>query len=245
MRFQSKAVTHDQFLSAEELITLYQFMGAHEREPYWIERCATVRHVLGTGCRVSELINLVLSDEILPSPMNFCRSDGFLYLRKWKDTTGKHHVNRERIVKVIPEYLPHYQERWHRLRAEGCEVFFPNTLTGENIINKRILQRRWEETLRAAGICTWRNKYGIHCGRHTYATHELMSRPGMKPELMQYLLGHKHIEETLDTYTHAVLGVWTLYEDNGPKEPVWWQEALGKFRDKTAKPFERHLRIAK
>ena len=239
MKFDRKTVTHDQFLSDEELVTLYGFMNDHARDSRWTERFATVRHALGTGSRVSEMINLVLSEETITGPINFCRPDGYLYLRKWKDTTGKHHQNRERVVKVIPEYLPYYQARWHQLKREGFNVLFPNTLTGEDVITTRILQRRWAETLRAAGLIKWgRNpKQGIHCGRHTYATHELAYRRGMTPHLMQYLLGHKHQEETMSVYNHAIVGIWNLYEETGT-EPQWWAVAAAPFT-------ERKLRIAR
>ena len=41
----------------------------------------------------------------------------------------------------------------------------------------------------------------MHCLRHTYATNAIAA--GMKPKVLQKILGHATLQMTMDLYTHV------------------------------------------
>lgn len=208
------SVTRDDYLTDDELVSLFTWIAVHERNPRWTDRCALARLAICQGLRVSEMAHLKVKD---------CSIDGMIQVRNGKgkprkrqpETTGRGHTPHHRQVRVSPEYKPHYLARLEKVK--GQELFFQPPHASKPY-NRRTLWLWWTEVLDAAGI----RHLGIHAARHTFATWELASGR-LLPHEVQAQLGHTDVTMTLGMYSHCTE---MIYKRDTP--PQWWAVALNE-----------------
>lgn len=137
--------------------------------------------LLATGCRPNELFNVPLSD---------CYETYFI-------SGSKTEAGRGRVIPVSPFGLPAYQSLLAASR----------TMDGERLVSAYIgnrfyanyYKRDWKELMQELGI---EGMVPYNC-RHTYAT--LAVQSGVKPELLQKIMGHADYSTTVEVYTHMDL----------------------------------------
>ncbi len=171
------------FLTPDEVDSLLEVYSSRVRDPLTIRNRTILELMYSCGLRVSETVNLKLTD------LKF--DDGIIRV------TGK--GNKERIV---PLGLPA-----ERLLKKYLEKFRPKLLKGEDesIVflsnNGRILTRErvWgiiKEATKLAGI---HKNIHPHTLRHSFASHLLAN--GADLRVIQEMLGHADISTT-QIYTH-------------------------------------------
>jgi integrase/recombinase XerD len=170
-------------LGPEEMIALIS--SVDRSTPEGERNRAILETLYGCGLRVSELLDLRLSDLFF--------EEGFIKVR------GK--GNKERFVPVGPvtrKYISLYRDeiRVHRSPGKGHEeVLFLNR-------NGRRLSRAMVFTIvkRQAVLAGIRKKVSPHTFRHSFATHLLQN--GADIRAIQQMLGHESITTT-EVYMHV------------------------------------------
>jgi integrase/recombinase XerD len=169
-------------LSHEEVISIIQSIDLSKPEG---ERNRTIVETLyGCGLRVSELINLRLSDLYLDE--NFIR------------VTGK--GSKQRLVPVSDwtvKYIILYRDssRMHLTPKSGCEdVLFLNRRGGK--LTREMIFIIIKNMAEMAGI---KKKVSPHTFRHSFAT--VLLKNGADLRSIQQILGHESITTT-EIYTH-------------------------------------------
>ena len=82
--------------------------------------------------------------------------------------------------------------------------------------HNNLYHREYKPLLQKTGLLE--QGYTFHTLRHTFATE--LFRQGKRPKVIQTLLGHSSITQTMDTYSHLLDGV-----DDGEVEGL--DEAFG------------------
>lgn len=134
--------------------------------------------MISTGCRPNELF----SAATLASAKTYFISG------------SKTEAGRNRIIPVAPIGLPAYQS----LRADALAASCPRLIDAYkgNRIYRNFYKRDWKELMESLGI---ENMSPYNC-RHTYAT--LAVQSGLKPEILQKILGHADYNTTVGVYAH-------------------------------------------
>ena len=140
--------------------------------------------LLFSGMRVGEMIALEWNDidfekKVIHITRNFYRGE----LTTPKTEQGKRDIP---LTDVLAQLLPD--------AAHG--TVFRNTL--DNRIDYHVLLTAWQRQQTAAHF---RNCYGLHALRHTFATN--LIRNGADVKSVSMLLGHRDIQTTLNFYCHA------------------------------------------
>jgi len=134
--------------------------------------------IYSCGLRRSEVINIKLND--------LDRERGLLHIREGK---GK-------VDRIVP--IP--QKIWEKIRLY-LDGYKPITYLFEGQSGGRYsvesVYSVFKQSLRRAGI---RKDVGVHCLRHSYATH--LHESGLDIRYIQELLGHKS-SRTTEVYTHV------------------------------------------
>jgi integrase len=156
-----------------------------------------------TGMRQGELLGLRWSDVDLER--------GVLRVRRTADTrhgfarwdTPKSGAGRSvTLTRLAVDALRRHRKRQaeERLilgaRFEDQGLVFPNLSGG--VIIASTLHRSFKTLLRYAGLPSVR----FHALRHTAAT--LMLEANVNPRVVQEMLGHANIRQTMDTYSHVL-----------------------------------------
>ncbi len=83
---------------------------------------------------------------------------------------------------------------------------FPNRV-GKPMDQNNLYHRDFKSLLKRTGLWSEdkEKRYTFHSLRHTCAT-LLLSR-NVNPKIVQEMLGHTAITQTMDTYSHALLGM--------------------------------------
>jgi len=151
-----------------------------------IRDCLLLRILYETGMRIDEALNLAFE--------HFDIASGIVHVSKSKTTAGE-----GRTVYVTSDTMNIFQEYIYELMNGNIDsnyVFI--TLKGPNI------GRKLKYMTAYAMINTIKKKTGIyfspHMFRHTFATELIENDANTKA--VQELLGHKHVQTTLNTYTH-------------------------------------------
>ncbi len=131
----------------------------------------------GMGLRVSELVNLKISD-IDSQRMQVLVNQG-------KGKKDRYVVLPESILVQMRDYFKEFKPK---------EYFFEGQKGDQYAA--RSAQKVFKEAMRKAGI---NKKIGIHSLRHSYATH--LIEQGTDIRFVQELLGHNNIKTTM-SYTH-------------------------------------------
>lgn len=104
---------------------------------------------------------------------------------------GKGHVDR---VVYYTSDVEHALRQWQRLNGGGREYLFPSRLQRKKgqPLSPRLIQVLMTKYCQQAQVST---HYSPHCLRHSFATQLLNA--GASLEVVQELMGHRHISETL------------------------------------------------
>lgn len=169
-------------LSFEEIEKL---IGIIDRsKPEGERNKAIIETLYGCGLRVSELVNLQMS--------NIYEQDGFIRI------IGK--GNKERLVpigKKVLEQIARYKEQTRShivIKKEAEDILFLNRCGGQ--LSRVMIFTMIKTLAQNAGI---RKKISPHTFRHSFATH-LVER-GADLRAVQEMLGHESITTT-EIYTH-------------------------------------------
>lgn len=169
-------------LSQAEIKEIYEL--ANDFEKVWLGLC------YGCGLRVMELRDLDISDIQL--------SEGVVVVRHGKG-------NKKRLIpmtlKIMDELRTYLKKRKKTITEPPTEALFLHIKGGRMMPNtfnkylKRLIMRSENEALKARA-----NEIGIHCLRHSIATHLIEN--GVKMEQVKDFLGHSHLETT-EIYTRV------------------------------------------
>ena len=145
---------------------------------------AIIEMLYGSGLRVSELVNLRLSDIYL--------KEGYMRI------TGK--GSKQRLVPISPvatEWFGYWLQDRNALdvKAEAIDIAFLNRRGGQ--LTRAMIFTIIKTLARAAGI---QKTISPHTLRHSFATHLLQN--GADLRIIQQLLGHESISTT-EIYTHV------------------------------------------
>mgnify|MGYP002623559314 CR=1 FL=1 len=174
-------------LTVEEIDSMINIYD-HESKPESKRNKAIIEMLYGSGLRVSELVNLKLSD--------IYWEDGFLKVR------GK--GSKERLVPFSPSAEKAYKEWADGTRAE-LEIL-------PAYRDFAFLNRRGKPLTRvmifyiikyAADMAGIKKTISPHTLRHSFATHLLQN--GADIRIIQQMLGHESITTT-EVYTHLDIG---------------------------------------
>lgn len=159
------------------------------RQPFTLEQIADIessKHIaapialilIATGCRPNELFKVPLAD---------CYDTYFI-------GGSKTEAGRNRVIAVSPLGLAAYQDLLNIARAKNSTLLVDGYKGNRTVAN--FAKRDFKELMASLSI-TGMTPYNC---RHTFTT--LAVRAGVKPELLQEMLGHASYSTTIDKYTH-------------------------------------------
>lgn len=170
-------------LSVEEINKLFECIDLSH--PHGTRNRAILETLYACGLRVSELVNLRLSNLFLDV--------GFIKV------IGKN--NKERIIPIgesavnhIKIYLDHYRRKQSNIRQDSRDILFLNRRGSR--LTRTMIYLIVKEIVDKAGI---RKKVSPHTFRHSFATH--LVEGGADLRAVQEMLGHESILTT-EIYTH-------------------------------------------
>lgn len=134
--------------------------------------------LIATGCRPNELFSVALDK---------CFGSYFI-------SGSKTEAGRNRIIPVSALGLPAYQSLLASATQNGCAKLI-DAYAGNHTYSN-FAKREWKELMASLGI---EGMTPYNC-RHTYAT--LAVHSGVKPEILQRILGHSDYNTTATIYTH-------------------------------------------
>jgi integrase/recombinase XerD len=169
-------------LSLEEIDRMIAQIDMSKSESH--RNRAIIEMLYGSGLRVSELVNLRLSDMYL--------KEGYLRI------TGK--GSKQRLVPVSPvavKWFGYWMEDRNRLdiKPEAVDIAFVNRYGRQ--LTRAMIFTIIKTLAREAGI---QKTISPHTLRHSFATHLLQN--GADLRIIQQLLGHESISTT-EIYTHV------------------------------------------
>ena len=169
-------------LSLEEIDRMIAQIDMSKSESH--RNRAIIEMLYGSGLRVSELVNLRLSEIYL--------KEGYMRI------TGK--GSKQRLVPISPvatEWFGYWLQDRNALdvKAEAIDIAFLNRRGGQ--LTRAMIFTIIKTLARAAGI---QKTISPHTLRHSFATHLLQN--GADLRIIQQLLGHESISTT-EIYTHV------------------------------------------
>ncbi len=169
-------------LTVEEINAMVEQIDLSSNEGH--RNRAIVEMLYGSGLRVSELVELKLS--------NMYRQDGYMLIQ------GK--GSKQRLVPISPEAEKWFQywmeDRAHLdIKPEYTDIAFLNRYGRQ--LTRAMIFTIIKRLTAAAGI---RKTVSPHTLRHSFATHLLQN--GADLRIIQQLLGHENITTT-EIYTHV------------------------------------------
>lgn len=170
------------FLNFDEVDKLLSVFNAND--PIEYRNKVLIEFFYSTGCRVSEVLNIKISD--VDSKRGFVR------------VVGK--GNKERIVPLynkLVEILPAYYNIRHIYFVKGKDTGYLFLNRNGNKLSRMMCFNIIRDACKRAGI---RKKISPHTIRHSFATHLLTN--GADLRTIQILLGHSNISTT-EIYTHV------------------------------------------
>jgi integrase len=208
MQLPQKHHSEKKVLTADEVRHLFDTAAETEDRFYALYVLA-----LTTGLRRGELLGLTWADVDL--------QHGSLRVQRSLDGHGKpveRAPKREasrRSVKLVPEAvaaleLHRKRQLEDRLRAgprwEDNDYVFP-TNRGTPMSGDNLVKRSLRPLLEKAGL----SGFTFHSLRHTCAT--LLLSKNVNPKIVQEMLGHATISQTMDTYSHVMPGMSDVAAD--------------------------------
>jgi integrase len=176
-----------------------------------------------TGLRQGELLGLKWADVDL--------EDGKLSVQRSLDADGtfnppKRNKSRRTVkltrqaVEALKLQRKHQnQERLKAARWEAHGLVFPNRV-GKPMDHNNLYHRDFKSLLQRTGLWSEdkEERFTFHSLRHTCAT--LLLSKNVNPKIVQEMLGHATISQTMDTYSHVLPGM-------GDVAATALEEALG------------------
>jgi len=143
-----------------------------------LKKLVIFKTIYSSGIRLSELINLKISD---------IDSEGMLiYIRGGKGMKERVTLLSGKLLILLRQYFRRYKPKTWLFEAAENKQFTP-----------RAIQKMFHDSFDKTGIL---KKATIHTLRHCFATHLL--EHGTDLRYVQHLLGHKNLETT-ERYTHV------------------------------------------
>lgn len=159
-----------------------QFLTAPQRyDPHWQRDRAILELLYATGCRVSEISDLLLANVSLDE--GYCLAEG-------KGSKQRMVPLGERAIEVIEEYLQQSRPTLVANRDPKETPWIILSRTGQRLRREAI----WELIKRYAKRVGIDPETSPHTLRHSFATHLLAG--GADLRLIQEMLGHASIETT-------------------------------------------------
>ncbi len=159
-----------------------QFLTAPQKyDPHWQRDRAILELLYATGCRVSEISDLLLANVSLDE--GYCLAEG-------KGSKQRMVPLGERAIEVIEEYLHHSRPTLVANRDPKETPWIIVSRTGQRLRREAI----WELIKRYAKRVGIDPETSPHTLRHSFATHLLAG--GADLRLIQEMLGHASIETT-------------------------------------------------
>ena len=156
-------------------------------DQHWIRDRAILELMYATGCRVSEISNLLVANVNLKD--GYCLAEG-------KGSKQRMVPLGERAIETIELYLAEYRPRLAANRELAVSPWLILSRTGQRLRREAIWEMIKRFVLRA-GIDS---EVSPHTLRHSFATHLLAG--GADLRLIQEMLGHASIQTT-QIYTHV------------------------------------------
>jgi len=99
-----------------------------------------------------------------------------------------------------------YKERLKAAKWEDHGLVFPNRV-GKPMDHNNLYHRDFKSLLKRAGVWSENKdkRFTFHSLRHTCAT--LLLSKNVNPRIVQEMLGHATITQTMDTYSHVLPGM--------------------------------------
>jgi integrase len=164
-----------------------------------------------TGLRQGELLGLRWTDVDLDavSPRLSVRrslkvTDDGLDFGPPKNKASRRSVplNSTTVAALRAHRARQYEERLASPKWRDHDLVFPNRIGGP-VAHNNLYTREYMPLLKRAGLAD--EGFTFHSLRHTFAT-ALFER-GQHPKIVQSLLGHSSITQTMDTYSHLMEGM--------------------------------------
>lgn len=144
--------------------------------------------LLSTGCRPNELFSVTLEN---------CHDDYFV-------SGSKTEAGKNRVIPVNKFGLTKYQRLVDQAKERGGSKLIDGYDGNRNYPN--FAKRDWKDLM---SECKIEGMTPYNC-RHTYTT--LAVQSGVKPEILQKILGHADYSTTVGVYTH--LGIADIIEES-------------------------------
>ena len=162
-----------------------------------------------TGLRQGELLGLKWIDvDLAAGKLTVRRSlkvteDGLDFAHpKNKASRRSVPLNKTSVSALRSHRLRQNEERVRSRAWCDTDLVFPNHIGGPTDHNN-LYYREYKPLLERAGLAN--EGFTFHTLRHTLATTLLMRRE--HPKVVQSLLGHSSITQTMDTYSHLMDGI--------------------------------------
>jgi len=169
-------------LSKQEILSMIETMDNSKHK-------LAIELLYGSGLRVSELVNLRISD------IDFNRK--VINIRAGKGNKDRITIIPVKVLKKLSLYLSEFKP---------LEFIFESYEPGKKL-SSRSVQKIVSEAGQKAGI---RKKISAHCLRHSFATHLL--EQGTNLRYIQELLGHARLETT-QVYTKVAVNKFNEIND--------------------------------
>ena len=165
-----------------------RFLAAPQKfDQHWIRDRAILELMYATGCRVSEISNLLVANVNLKD--GYCLAEG-------KGSKQRMVPLGERAIEAIEFYLAEYRPLLAAHRELAVSPWLILSRTGQRMRREAI----WELIKRFAIRTGIDAEVSPHTLRHSFATHLLAG--GADLRLIQEMLGHASIQTT-QIYTHV------------------------------------------
>ena len=111
----------------------------------------------------------------------------------------------EQAIEALKSHRARQNEERLRLGSlwEDHDLIFPNTI-GKPMNADNLYHREFRPLLKKAGL----SGFTFHSLRHTCAT--LLCSKNVNPKIVQEMMGHANISQTMDTYSHVMPGMGML-----------------------------------
>jgi integrase len=189
-------------LSAEQVGALLRAASGERNEALYVV-------AVHTGLRQGELLGLQWTDVDLDvGKLSVRRSlkvteDGLGFgPPKNKASRRSVPVNKTAVAALRAHRQRQNEERLRSPSWRDADLVFPNRI-GKPSDHNNLYHREYKPLLESAGLAG--KGYTFHTLRHTFATALFMRRE--HPKVVQSLLGHSSITQTMDTYSHLMDGI--------------------------------------
>lgn len=152
-----------------------------------------------SGCRKGEALALSPADfDFAENTIRICKSITRKTVGKPFEVTTPKNKSSDRTVDMPDKYMRDMREFLDKITAEngGEEPEF--VFGGDRPIAEQTLTRRFNEAAARAGV----KKIRIHDLRHSCAS--MLISEGVSIVAVSHRLGHKNVEQTLNTYSHLM-----------------------------------------